>query len=113
MTSSRDIERWKKRPAIALTAGGDFHDVPPLRIPDLGLPTVKDFDVVVGGKLFLPSFRWFNCVACCYCELHVRRSNLKDHLRRHDETKDRQLVRDEYKVGNRHRTHPKQQKLMV
>jgi hypothetical protein len=114
MTSEQDRERWKKRTAVVLRPNGELGEVAPLRIPSVGFPKEDDFPRVIGGaKFFYPSFKWFRCVECCFCQLHVRRENLKDHLRRHDETNDRRLIRDEYKVGSHHRVLPGQQKLMV
>ena len=115
MTSERDRERWRTRTALVLLPRGELAEMAPLRLPLYGFPRREHFPALVeaGAKLFLPSEKWFRCVECCFCRLHVRRENLKDHLRRHDETNDRRLVRDEYKVGSHHRVLPGQQKLMV
>jgi len=115
MTSEQDRQRWKKRTALVLLPKGELVELPPRRIPDVGFPTREDFETpgFPSAKLFIPSIKWFRCVECCFCQLHVRRENLKDHLRRHDETNDRRLIRDEYKVGSHHRVLPGQQKLMV
>jgi hypothetical protein len=114
VTSERDRERWRKRTAIILRPNGELGEVPPTHVPPVGFPKVDDFPRIIGGgRYFIPSYKWFHCVACCFCELHVRRENLRDHLRRHDETNDRKLIRDEYKVGSHHRVLQGQQKLMV
>jgi hypothetical protein len=114
MTSEQERERWKRRTAFLLLPKGELVEVKPVRIPELGFPGVLDFEGTGGNKkLFIPSFKWFRCVECAFCQLHVRRENVKDHLRRHDETQDRRLIRDEYKVGSHHRVLPGQQKLMV
>lgn len=113
MTAEKDRERWRGRPALVLLPRGELEERAPLWLPHVGFPERGSFKLATGERLFLPSFKWFGCVECAYCELHIRRENVKDHLRTHDRTAERKLLRDDYKVGSHHKVHPKQQKLMV
>lgn len=96
----REQEKWRARKPVAVSPTGDIYD---------------DVQVIESGRipgwlLFKPSVKWFRCVACPLCAMHVRRDRVKYHLERHDEWNDRRQATIDG-LGNRHKTLSGQQKL--